>query len=162
MAEVKMSTPDKAEDEELEVEDLEEDEDLESDEIEEVFQALADADPETEIWTDGPTAGQMIEWMDQHKNVYVTSISFDEHVAWRPLKRSEYAKISSHLESLPVETSETEANMINEELICKTCVLAPDYSKQDFDDLLAGVPTLIAQQIMERSGFTAIGLREMV
>lgn len=137
-----------------------EDEDFSS--SEEEIKPMADLDPEMEIWPDGPKAKDLTAWMEQHKSVYLTSISMDEHIVWRPLKRSEYARISSHLENLPVDMSETEINMQNEELICKTCVLAPDYTNQDFDELLAGIPTLIAQQIMERSGFSAIGLREMV
>jgi len=132
------------------------------DELEDAIQSVHDVDPSTEIWTGGPNAGQVIEWMEQHKKVYTTSFDWDDHVVWRPLKRREQARITSHLESLDPETSELELNMINEELICKTCVLYPDFSNQDFDDLLAGVPTLIAQQILERSGFTAIAMREMV
>ena len=123
---------------------------------------LKDTDPETEAWTGGPTVGTILEWMSQYKNVYVTSISFEEHVAWRPLKRSEYARISQQIEEAAPELMESEMAMLNEELICRICVLFPDYSTQDFDDVLAGIPTLISQQILERSGFTAIGLREMV
>ena len=166
MADVKMPNKEKEVEEILEeevpqepvsdrIEDLLEDED-------DPIVALADVPPETEVWTDGPTAGSMLELMDKHKHVYVTSISFEEHIAWRPLKRSEYAEISSIIEAGAEEKGELELQMLNEELICRTCVLFPDYSNVDFDDLLAGVPTLVSQQILERSGFTAIGLREMI
>ena len=124
--------------------------------------ALSEVDPETEVWTGGPTAGKVLEWMEEHKHVYVTSISFEDHIAWRPLKRSEYAKISGRIEIEAEDKGEIELQMLNEELVCRTCVLFPDYSKIDFDDLLAGVPTLVSQQILERSGFTAISLREMI
>lgn len=124
-------------------------------------QALSDVDPETEVWADGPTAGQMLKWIEKHGNVYVTSISFDDHIAWRPLVRSEYALISRQVEAAAQELSESEVAMFNEELICRICVLSPDYSNQDFDTVLAGIPTLVSQQILERSGFSAIGLREM-
>lgn len=174
MAEIKM--PNNKKEKAEEVEELEEveadvdqlptdppsvelDIDLES---EEAFVALADVPPDTETWEGGPTTGQMLEWIEKHGHVYVTSISFDEHIAWRPLKRSEYARISSMIESEAMEKGELELQMLNEELVCRICVIFPDYSQIDFDDLLAGVPTLVSQQILERSGFTHIGLREMI
>lgn len=124
-------------------------------------QSVSDVPPETEIWTGGPTAGTVKDWMEQYKGVYVTSISFEEHYAWRTLKRSEYARISTQLESIAEGKSETEITMLNEELICMTCVLYPEITEAELDDLPAGIPTLISQHILERSGFTAIGLREM-
>jgi hypothetical protein len=161
MADIKMpnkdiETPDE---EELEEEVPTE---LKEDELEEAIQALADVDPDTEVWTGGPKAKEMLKWMEKHGHIYVTSISYDEHIAWRPLRRSEYAKISNHIEVESVEMGELELQMLNEELVCRICVVYPDYSDIDFDDVLAGIPTLLSQQILERSGFTAIGLREMI
>lgn len=149
------------EEDEVEIEQAHDFDAEEEDEYEDDIQALSDVDPETEIWSGGPTAGIMLGWKETHKSIYVTSISFDEHIAWRPLKRSEYALISRQVEAAATELLESEVAMFNEELICRTCVLWPDYSKQDFDDILAGIPTLVSQQILERSGFSAVGLREM-
>lgn len=158
--------------EEVVVKDVTKDDDLEEEapdfgnedepEYEDDIQALSDVPPDTEIWTGGPTAGTMLKWREDYKNVYVTSISFDEHVAWRPLLRKEYALVSRQVEAAAAEMIESEVAMFNEELICRICVLFPDYSKADFDDILAGIPTLISQQILERSGFSAVGLREML
>lgn len=164
MAEVKMvdDIEDTSSEDEVENEDNAIEPPQYAEEVEEVIRSVQDVDPETEIWTGGPKAGKVIEWMEQYKKVYTTSFDWDDHVVWRPLKRREQAQITNHLESLPQEMTEMEINMVNEELICKTCVLYPDFSNQDFDDLLAGIPTLIAQQILERSGFTAIAMREMI
>lgn len=160
MTDIKMT---EGETEEVPAEDVQEINlpDVDAD-AEEVIQALADVPPDTEIWTGGPTAETMLGWMEKHKNVYVTSISYEDHVAWRPLKRSEYARVSSEIEARAQDMGELELQMLNEEMVCRICVLYPDYSNIDFDDLLAGVPTLLSQQILERSGFTAIGLREMI
>jgi hypothetical protein len=126
------------------------------------FESLRDIDPNEPVWAEGPLAGDMVKWLDAYKEkVFVTSIDFDEHVTWRPLKRSEYAKISGQIEEAVGQISESEATMLNEELICQVCVLWPDYKNIDFDDLLAGIPTLISQQILEQSGFTALSVREM-
>jgi hypothetical protein len=126
------------------------------------FESLRDIDPTEPVWAEGPLAGDMVKWLDAYKEkVFVTSIDFDEHVTWRPLKRSEYAKISGQIEEAVSQISESEATMLNEELICQTCVLWPDYKNIDFDDLLAGIPTLVSQQILEQSGFTALSVREM-
>jgi hypothetical protein len=164
MAEIKMPTDDvEAEEVEEELEELDLVIDDEDDvDLEEAIISLADADPDTEVWTGGPKAKEMLEWMEQHGHIYVTSISFDEHIAWRPLKRSEYAQISNRIETESLEMGELELQMLNEEMVCRICVVYPDYSNVDFDNILAGIPTLLSQQILERSGFTAIGLREMI
>lgn len=162
MAEIKMAGQ---ESDELNSDVPVEDEDFDgeiTDEMDEVLQSVDDLPPEQELWIGGPTAETMKKWMEDYGKVYVTSVSYDEHMVWRPLKRREYAQINSKLEELPQEISEMEFNMVNEELICKMCVLEPDMSDMDFDSLLAGLPTLLSQQILERSGFTAIGLREMI
>lgn len=153
--------PAPVEEAESQIEEATDFDEADDDEYEDEIKALSDVPPDTEIWTGGPTAGKMLEWKEQYKNVYVTSISFDEHIAWRPLKRSEYALISRQVEAAATELLESEVAMFNEELICRTCVLSPDYSKTDFDEVLAGIPTLVSQQILERSGFSAVGLREM-
>lgn len=119
-----------------------------------------DLPPETQIWVDGPTAGQVVEWKKQHGGVYVTSITFDKHVAWRTLKRKEYANVIRHIEKVIAGgMSQVEANLLNEELVCQICCLAPKF--EDFAEELAGLPSILSQQILESSGFTSWDIRGM-
>lgn len=155
MAEITMSNDALEEDEPVETE-------LPPEELIADASSLEDLDPESELWEGSPKVKQFIKWKEEYpKGVYLTSIDFDDHVVWRPMKRSEYGRISTEIENQLGEMSETEITMLNEEMICRTCVLFPDMEKTDFDDMLAGVPTLVSQQILERSGFTSIATREL-
>lgn len=120
-----------------------------------------DLDPDTPLFEGGPTAGQIVEWKKQYKNVFVTEISYDEYIIWRNIYRGEYRQIVNEISQLVQEGrySDTEINMRNEELICQIGVLYPKLTPEDFDTQLAGMPLIISQQILESSGFRPIDLR---
>lgn len=118
---------------------------------------------DTPIFDDGPTAGQIKEWKKQHGEVYVTSISFDKHVVWRVLSRLEYKNLVKKMESLMQagQLTNAEANMWNEEAIAEICILFPSYDKKALTGDMAGLPSLISQEVLEASGFVALEVRQL-
>lgn len=145
-----------------------EDEDIESDEEEEmddaVGTAVEDLDPNEILWQDGPTAGQVIQWKEQHGDVYVTSFDFaKDHYLWRTLTRGEYRAIMQNLERIvgSGKVSQSEANMDNEETITEMCLLFPRMNKSDFKGSKAGIPTALSEEILEASGFKPIDIRQL-
>lgn len=125
--------------------------------------SIYDMEPDTILWEDGPTAAQMVAWKNQFKKVLITSIDIDEHVVWRRLQRHEYRNIVRQIEQLMSsgKFTQTEANLFNEEIICQVCCLYPTFSEGDFEQVPAGLPAILSQQILESSGFNAIEVREI-
>jgi hypothetical protein len=124
---------------------------------------VEDLDDSETLWDNGPTAGMVKEWKQQYGEVYVTSVSYDHHIIWRVLNRMEYKQIVKKMEQL-VESGKltsAEANMWNEEVVAKTCILYPTIENGDVSGLMAGVPSLIAQEVLEASGFVALEVRQL-
>jgi len=119
-------------------------------------------DDET-IWPSGPTAGQIKLWKKEFGEVYVTSLSYDKHVVWRTLTRIEYKQLVKKMEQLVAagQLSTAEANMWNEEAIAEVCVLYPSFDKNSLSQDLAGLPSLISQEVLEASGFVALEVRQL-
>ena len=118
--------------------------------------SIEDADPEYPVWEGGPTAGEVVEWKNKFKNVYVTSLTADFHVAWRTINRMEFKQIVKRVETLMANgsVSEADAEMLNEELICQIAILFPSIS--DFNSELAGLPAIVSQQVLAASGFNSL------
>ena len=133
------------------------------DEAEEEINRVEDLPDDEEIWKDGPTAGMIKRWKEQFGEVYVTSITFDKHIAWRTLTRLEYKNVVKKMEQLiqAGQLSSAEANMWNEEAISELCILYPQYERVDMNGIMAGVPSLIAQEVLEASGFVAFEVRQL-
>lgn len=125
--------------------------------------AVEDLDDEEEIWEGGPTAAMIKHWKSQYGEVYVTSISFDKHIVWRVLNRLEYKQIVKKMENMiqTGELSSAEANMWNEETVSEMCILYPKYSTAALTSEMAGLPSLIAQEVLEASGFVALEVRQL-
>ena len=126
-------------------------------------QSVEDLDDAEEIWDNGPTAGMIKAWKALHGDVYVTSLTFDKHVVWRTLARSEYKQLVKKMEQLVQagQLSTAEANLWNEEAITEICLLFPDYTKVSMADDMAGIPSLLSQEILEASGFVALEVRQL-
>lgn len=124
---------------------------------------VEDLPDEEEIWDGGPTAGTVKKWKEQFGDVYVTSISFDKHIAWRVLTRAEYKSIVKKMEQMiqAGTLSSAEANMWNEEAIADLCILHPQLDKSEMNGIMAGVPSLISQEVLEASGFVALEVRQL-
>lgn len=151
------------------------DEDIETEEpVEEVTEELAeeeeseepimveDLDPKEELWPGGPTAGEVAEWKEEYGSVYLTSVTLDDHILWRPLSRPEYKAHVRNMESLvdSGQMSPADANLYNEEAIAATCILYPPYDPQNKNEL-AGLASLISQEVLEASGFVALEVRQL-
>ncbi|AOQ24714.1 hypothetical protein MTAT_20590 [Moorella thermoacetica] len=80
-------------------------------------------------------------WKEEYGEVYVTEIG-DETFYWRTITRPEYKEIVNNDKLTVFE---------REEVICEKCVLFPE--QYDFKHCRAGVPTLLAEEIMDFSGF---------
>lgn len=103
---------------------------------------------EEELWEGGPTQ----KWLDDMKatygNVYATE--FEEEIfIWRILTRFEYKDV------LKLERATAS---YREERICEKCVLWPEgYNFETMNKGGAGVPSVLTEHIMEKSGFAASG-----
>jgi hypothetical protein len=127
------------------------------------YRAVEDLDDNEPIWEGGPVAGEIKEWKDQYGDIYVTSITFDKHIVWRVLNRVEYKQIVKKMEQLVQagQLTSAEANMWNEETIAEMCILYPKYDKRSLSGVMAGLPSLIAQEVLEASGFVALEVRQL-
>jgi hypothetical protein len=102
----------------------------------------------TPVFEGGPTRQEIEEWKKKYMAVYFTPFE-NEKFIWRPLKRPEYRQL--------IEQKEM-GIMDREEAIMQAVILFP----RDFDIKeyiakggRAGVPSLIADMVMDKSGFTA-------
>jgi hypothetical protein len=116
--------------------------------------------PDEKLWDpDGPTKAMIDEWKATYGDVYVTSVTPERHYVWRTLRRSEYRELVQRLEKQIADgVSSAVANMNNEESASEICILYPKYSHIDPSNM-AGVASVIAQEIMEASGFVASDVR---
>jgi hypothetical protein len=135
---------------------------LEEEEFDE-YKSVEDLADDELIWDGGPTAGMIKAWKQEYEDIYVTSITFDKHIVWRVLNRLEYKQIVKKMEQLiqAGTLSSAEANMWNEEAISELCILFPKYDKKSASGVMAGVPSLIAQEVLEASGFVALEVRQL-
>lgn len=125
--------------------------------------SVEDLDEDEEIWSGGPTAKMIVDWKEQYGDVYVTSVTYENHVVWRVLNRLEYKNIVKQMETFVQEGQMTsaEANMWNEEAIANTCILYPAMDSGELTGSMAGVPSLISQEVLEASGFVALEVRQL-
>lgn len=103
-------------------------------------------DGEAEFFPDGPTLNMVEGWRSRYKNIFATEFD-DETFIWRTITRFEYKDL------LKVKNADA---LYREERICERCVLWPeDYSFVSMSGGKAGIPSIISEQIMEKSGFAA-------
>jgi len=134
---------------------------LEAEEQEEVSLELEDLDPDMPLWEGGPLVKEALEWKSKHR-LYLTSFTMEDHVMWRPMDRDEYREHVRRVERMAEEGySQSEANLMNEERIAELCILFPPYDAKQKREGLAGIPSVIAQSVMEASGFVALEVREL-
>ena len=103
------------------------------------------------------------DWKKQYGDIYVTSITYDKHIVWRVLNRAEYKQIVKKMEQLVQagQLTTAEANLWNEETISELCMLYPKFDKNNAVGFMAGLPSLIAQEVLEASGFVALEVRQL-
>lgn len=124
-------------------------------------------DDDDELWEGGPTLGMLKGWKAEHgeNDIYLSIINpdTDEYCIWRSLNRYEYKRIVKKVQEMVEagEASESDISMINEELITETCVLHPPYDRHSPAKVKAGFPKLIANEVMEQSGFAQVMVRRL-
>lgn len=107
--------------------------------------SLVDEQGRELLFAGGPTLDTVEEWKSLYGEIYLTEFEGDELIIWRGLKRAEYKQI--------MKTPNAD-QYYKEERICEKCVLWPEkYGFQAMSSGKAGVPTLIAELVMEKSGF---------
>lgn len=89
-------------------------------------------------------------FQEKHRNVFVQKIE-NEIFIYRSLGRAEYKKILS---------DEQFNDMEKEELICQICTLYPE--NYDFENCDAGIPTVLAKNIIRNSYLDSIESRRRV
>jgi len=125
--------------------------------------ALEDLDPSEELWPSGPTVGSILAWKEKFGDVYVTSLTMDKHYVWRTMSRLEYRAMIKDMERLTSSGQLTapEAQMYQEEYIASKCLLFPSLNGEQLVQEMAGVATIIAQEVMDASGFVALEVRQL-
>lgn len=99
------------------------------------------------LFPGGPTLDSVEEWRSRYKDVFLTEFDDGEVVVWRSLVRKEYKDI------MKIQGAD---NFYKEERICEKVVLWPEnYGFMAMAQGKAGIPTLIAELVMEKSGFQA-------
>lgn len=157
--------------EEVETKDVDVDEvqpnpdaDYDEEEVDPVPFSLEDLkDNDEEMWPGGPTVGMMKEWKAHFGKLYITSIDADTHIVWRGISRPEYKAHVLAMERLNAQgnLSPSQITMKNEESLAAIGQLFPAYNPAVPDDGLAGIPSLIASEIMDASGFVAMSIKEV-
>lgn len=120
-------------------------------------------DPNAPLWEGGPTGAVVDSWKAAHGKIYVTSFGPEEHFIWRTLTRYEYRQLVKQLEQgvASGQITQAEANMNNEEAICERVLLFPAMNRVEMAKEMAGVASIISQEVMEASAFVASDVREL-
>lgn len=98
------------------------------------------------IFPGGPTKDTIQNWKNQFGgDVYMTEFDSETFV-WRPISRLEFKKI--------VNAEGNQDDFYREERVTELCVLFPEnYSHDNIIDGKAGIPAILADHIMNKSGF---------
>ena len=93
----------------------------------------------------GPTIEQVEKWKSMYNDeVYMTEFE-SEVFLWRPISRKEYKDI------MKLQSADT---FYKEERICERCVLFPEnYNFSAMVKGKAGIPSVLSELILEKSGF---------
>jgi hypothetical protein len=98
-----------------------------------------------EIYPGGPTMATIDEWKQNYGQIFMTEVDDEDAFIWRALSRKEFKDI------IKVDNADL---LYREERVCNACILWPEsYKFTDLTDGKAGIPTVLAEQIMDKSGF---------
>lgn len=101
------------------------------------------------LFPGGPMRSEINAWKKQFEteghSIHMSEPDEDNIFIWRTLSRTEYREIMALPNTDPLQ---------REEIICEVCVLYPiGYNFATMANRKAGVPAVIAEQIMHESGF---------
>lgn len=145
MAKKEVQAVEAVQEEMVEVQEVEGAEEVEQENI--LPEELIGPNGEELYFPGGPPVAQIEEWKSQYSDeVYLTEFEEDIFI-WRPITRKEYKQV------MKIQNADS---FYKEERICEAVVLYP--VKYDFMVMTAGkagIPTLLAELVMEKSGFQA-------
>jgi hypothetical protein len=108
---------------------------------------ITEAENDTILFEGGPTMKTVEEWKQLYGQIYMTEVTDEDVFIWRVLNRREFKEI------MKLENADA---MYREERICEKCILWPEgYIFTKMADGKAGVPTVLSEQVMDKSGFQA-------
>ncbi|PFV35843.1 hypothetical protein [Bacillus thuringiensis] len=94
----------------------------------------------------GPTRMEVEEWKERYGGIYFTPFEGEPFV-WRTLSRPEYREIIR---------DQTLTALDREEMFTEKCVLFPrNFTIEKMLKSRAGIPSLLSEMIMDKSGFVA-------
>ncbi len=94
----------------------------------------------------GPTKAEVEKWKKTCGHIYMTRFDDGAVYLWRPLTRQEWRRIRS---------TQGADQLYQEEEICQLCVVWPKWDAVRARSIgMAGTPSTLADQIIDRSGFT--------
>lgn len=110
-----------------------------------------------EVFEGGPTKDQVENWKHKYGDVYMTKFDSETFI-WRTISRSEYKEVLN-MES----EGDQPADWFREEVVTDRCVIWPtDFDYEDIGDGKAGIPAVLAEKIMNKSGFIAeVGAKKL-
>ena len=99
------------------------------------------------VFEGGPTRNQVENWKQEYGDIYMTEFDSETYI-WRTLSRIEYKNI--------MNAEGNNSEWFSEEQVAQFCVLWPEnYGGQQMTDGKAGIPSVLSDQIMAKSGFVA-------
>lgn len=98
------------------------------------------------LFEGGPLISEVESWKKQYDSVYIVDdLPGDLIFIYRTLNRFEYKSIMAQPNTDP---------LMREEMLCQICVLFPyEFSYGQMANMDAGVPSILAEHIMQTSGF---------
>jgi len=104
-------------------------------------------DQDTFLFAGGPTHDQVEGWKSLYQDqVFLSDFDGDVFI-WRPILRNEYKRVVRNQQA---------DSFYKEEKVCETCVLFPEgYGTMKMTRDKAGIPTMLFDMIMEKSGFSS-------
>lgn len=124
----------------------------EEQEVEEDFEdfpaneLMFDSEGNELLFPDGPTLAKIEEWKSLHGDIYLTE--FDEDIfVWRSLRRKEYKEV--------MKINGADQYYKEERVVDKVMLYPENYNFISMSSGKAGIPTLLSELVMEKSGFQA-------
>ncbi|HDR4861037.1 MULTISPECIES: hypothetical protein [Bacillus] len=94
----------------------------------------------------GPTRCEVEEWKERYGGIYFTPFEGETFI-WRTLKRPEYREIIRDQALTALD---------REEMLTEKCVLFPrNFTIEKMLKSKAGIPSILSEMIMDKSGFVA-------
>ena len=109
-----------------------------------------------EIFEGGPKQSKVENWKQEFGSVYRIDFEDDTFI-FRTLSRLEYKQLVNNIEG-DEQGNQEELSWFREEQLCNKCILWPkDYGQDDMSNGKAGIPTVVSEYIMSKSGFNSKG-----